>query len=163
MRLFTPMALYRSHTRRMSRQWPEVKHSLNRFPLLEYQCTYFIHNHTNQPFTNWSNSVQELNAGNNTGCKHEPFTQNAKAHRSTSFDDYYLPVQNRTNLKVLTMSPVQQLILKPSNGTVVATGVVYIDYATGQTLNVTANKEVIVSAGAIKTPHILMLSVGHPT
>jgi choline dehydrogenase len=60
------------------------------------------------------------------------------------------------------MSPVQQLILEPTNGTVVATGVVYIDYATGQTLNVTAKKEVIISAGAIKTPHVLMLSVRSP-
>ena len=57
------------------------------------------------------------------------------------------------------MSPVQQVILQESGNGSVATGVVYTDYATGQTLNATATKEVIMSAGAIKTPQLLMLSV----
>lgn len=73
-----------------------------------------------------------------------------------------MEAKNRSNLKVLTMSPAQQIILQSSSNGVIATGVVYTDYATGQTLNATATKEVILSAGAIKTPQLLMLSVCRP-
>lgn len=57
------------------------------------------------------------------------------------------------------MSQVQQIILQEVGDTVAATGVVYLDYASGQTRNATAKKEVILSAGAMKTPQLLMLSV----
>jgi choline dehydrogenase len=103
-----------------------------------------------------------LNDGNNIGVKHEPFTQDAKARRSSAYDSFYMQAKNRTNLKVLTMSPVQQIMLEGSGNSVTATGVVYLDYASGQTLNATASKEVIMSAGAFNTPHLLMLSVCLP-
>jgi choline dehydrogenase len=79
--------------------------------------------------------------------------------RSSSYNSYYMQARDRPNLKVLEMSPVHQIILEKAGDTVVATGVVYNDYASGQTLNVTATKEVILSAGALKTPQLLMLSV----
>ena len=100
-----------------------------------------------------------MNGGTNLGAKHEPFTIDAEAHRSSSYDSFYMQARNRHNLKVLTNSPVQQLILEESDDGVTATGVVYIDYASGQTMNATASKEVIMSAGALKTPQLLMLSV----
>lgn len=103
--------------------------------------------------------AEELNGGTNVGVKHEPFTQDAQARRSSSYDSFYMQAKNRSNLKVLTRSPVQQLILQESGDGVIATGVVYLDYASGQTLNATASKEVIISAGAFKTPQLLMLSV----
>lgn len=70
-----------------------------------------------------------------------------------------MQAKDRPNLKVLPFSPVQQLILDENAGNLTATGVVYIDYAGGQTLNATASKEVIMSAGSIQTPQLLMLSV----
>lgn len=79
--------------------------------------------------------------------------------RSSSYDSYHMQARNRSNLKVLEMSPVQQVILEKAGDAVVATGVVYIDYASGQTLNATAKKEIILSAGTLKTPQLLMLSV----
>jgi choline dehydrogenase len=79
--------------------------------------------------------------------------------RSSSYNSYYMQARDRPNLKVLEMSPVHQIILEKAGDTVVATGVVYNDYASGQTLNATATKEVILSAGALKTPQLLMLSV----
>jgi hypothetical protein len=57
------------------------------------------------------------------------------------------------------MSPVQQIILDETADGVVASGVVYTDYSSGQTVNATAKKEVIISAGTFKTPQLLMLSV----
>ncbi|CAG5179622.1 uncharacterized protein ALTATR162_LOCUS9378 [Alternaria atra] len=107
--------------------------------------------------------VQDLNGGTNIGTKHEPFTMDNQYRRSSSYDSYYMQARNRPNLKVLEMSPVQQVILEKAGDAVVATGVVYIDYATGQTLNATAKKEVILSAGALKTPQLLMLSGIGPT
>lgn len=82
-----------------------------------------------------------------------------KYHRSSSYDSYYMQAKDRPNLRVLTFSPVQQLVFEEGAGKLTATGVVYIDYAGGRTLNVTANKEVIMSAGSIQTPQLLMLSV----
>jgi choline dehydrogenase-like flavoprotein len=105
-------------------------------------------------------SVQELNAGCNVGAKQEPLTMDEKYHRSSSYDNYYMQAKDRPNLKVSPFSPVQQLILEEGAEKLRATGVVYIDYAGGRTLNVTANKEVILSAGSIQTPQLLMLSVG---
>jgi choline dehydrogenase-like flavoprotein len=102
--------------------------------------------------------VEDLNGGTNIGVKHEPFTMDNQYRRSSSYDSYYMQARDRPNLKVLKMSPVQQVILEKAGDTVVATGVVYTDYASGQTLNATA-KEVILSAGTLKTPQLLMLSV----
>jgi choline dehydrogenase-like flavoprotein len=104
-------------------------------------------------------SVQELNGGNNIGAKQEPLTIDSKYQRSSSYDNYYMQAKDRPNLKVNTFSPTQQLILEESSGKLTATGVVYIDYVGGRTLNATAKKEVIMSAGSIQTPQLLMLSV----
>lgn len=102
--------------------------------------------------------VDELNAGVNVGAKLEMFTMDASYRRSSSYDSYYMQSKGRSNLKVLPFSPMQQLILEQEGSTVTATGVVFTDYASGQTFNATANKEVIMSAGAIQTPQLLMLS-----
>jgi len=101
----------------------------------------------------------ELNNGTNVGAKREPFTSDG-FRRASSYDAYYLPVENRTNLHVATRAQVQSIILEQKvNGSLLATGVVYNDIASGMTLNVSANNEVILSAGAIQTPQVLMLSV----
>lgn len=105
--------------------------------------------------------TNELNGGNNTGAKQEMMTIDTKYHRSSSYDNYYMQAKNRTNLKVLPFSPVHQVILEKRNASVIVTGVVYLDYASGQTFNATAGKEVIISAGSIQTPQLLMLSVGN--
>jgi choline dehydrogenase len=107
----------------------------------------------------------ELNNGSNVGAKREPLTGDG-FRRVSSYDAYYLPVENRTNLHVATRAQVQSIILEDGdnkagndNGTLVARGVVFNDIASGRTLNVTANNEVILSAGSLQTPQILMLSV----
>lgn len=59
----------------------------------------------------------------------------------------------------MIQSPVQQLIINRTASELTAQGVVYKDQLTGDLLNATARKEVIMSAGAFQTPQLMMLSV----
>lgn len=103
-------------------------------------------------------TVTELNLGNNTGTKQEPLTLDSQQKRSSAYDAYYKPVRNRTNLSLLPNTPVRQINFETRNGSLTATGVVVTDQFSGQTLNITARKEVILSAGTFQSPQILMLS-----
>lgn len=102
--------------------------------------------------------VADLNAGNNIGAKQEPLTIDTHFRRSSSYDNYYMQAKDRPNLKVLPFSPVSRIVLEQQGEVVVATGVIYTDYASGHTFNVTARKEVVLSAGTFRTPQLLMLS-----
>ncbi|KAK0303168.1 hypothetical protein LTR82_017642 [Friedmanniomyces endolithicus] len=103
-------------------------------------------------------TVIDLNLGNNIGAKQEPLTLDAQQQRVSSYDGYYKPVRTRPNLIVRPLSQVQQVTLEMRDGSLAATGVVYSDMASGTTLNVTASKEVILSAGVFQTLQLLMLS-----
>ena len=70
---------------------------------------------------------------------------------------YLRPALSRRNLTVSTRTHVQQLVFDGNR----ATGV--LARRGGEVLNIRASKEVIVAAGAIKSPHLLMLSgIGSP-
>ena len=102
--------------------------------------------------------TDDLNAGNNVGAKQQALTIDTEYHRSSAYDNYYKQALGKPNLVVLTYSPAQQIILQQQGSSVLATGVVYSDYASGATVNVTATKEVILSAGSFQTPQLLLLS-----
>ncbi|OBZ73019.1 Glucose oxidase [Grifola frondosa] len=76
--------------------------------------------------------------------------------RSYATTGYLLPALDRPNLHVLTEAYVSKIITSKNGGEVVASGVEF-EYA-GATHRVDAGKEVILSAGAIKSPQILELS-----
>lgn len=65
--------------------------------------------------------------------------------------------ERRTNLTIITRAQATRVILEDSQGRRVAKGVEYRT-ATGEICTATASKEVILSAGAIGSPHLLMLS-----
>lgn len=65
---------------------------------------------------------------------------------------YLKPAMSRNNVTVVTGAFVRQLIIKDNK----ATGVLFSENGTKQEL--TANKEVILSGGAINSPQLLMLS-----
>lgn len=65
---------------------------------------------------------------------------------------YLYPVMDRPNLTVLTGAIVTSLTLKGTR----ATGVQFV--REGQVKSVTANREIILSTGALNTPKILMIS-----
>jgi choline dehydrogenase-like flavoprotein len=80
---------------------------------------------------------------------------NKTATRAHARISYYDPVQNRTNLKLLTGTRVNQILLDKN---LVATGVQMVSRADGSVSKAYASKEVILAAGAVFSPHILMLS-----
>ncbi|KZT09996.1 GMC oxidoreductase [Laetiporus sulphureus 93-53] len=77
-------------------------------------------------------------------------------NRSYATNAYLLPVIDRPNLKVLTEAYVTKIITSRDGGEMIANGVEF--ECNGCTYTVYAGKEVILSAGAVKTPTILELS-----
>ncbi|GIH28558.1 putative GMC-type oxidoreductase [Acrocarpospora phusangensis] len=97
--------------------------------------------------------LAELNGRSNEGYCGTPVTQ-LRGHRHSAADAYLRPAMNRGNLTVLTAAQVRRVLIEDGR----AVGVEY-----GDDLRVRASREVILSAGAIGSPQLLMLSgVGDP-
>jgi choline dehydrogenase len=94
----------------------------------------------------------ELNEPDNTGYAPTAVTQRRGLRHSTA-DAYLRPARRRPNLTVLTGAHAQRILLDGTR----ATGVEYRD-AAGATQRMTASREVILSAGTINSPQLLMLS-----
>ena len=85
-------------------------------------------------------------------------TTTRNGRRSSTFHAFLEPVMDaRDNLVVLPRSRVQRILLEDSADGLVATGVEYRT-ADGAVDTVTATREVVLSAGAIGSPQLLMLS-----
>ncbi len=81
-----------------------------------------------------------------------------KGRRSSTAVSYLKPARNRKNLDVLTEAAVERVLFQGTQ----AVGVRY--KSRGTTFDVRANREVILSAGAVQTPQVLELSgVGSPS
>jgi choline dehydrogenase len=65
--------------------------------------------------------------------------------------------EQRPNLTIITGAQATRVLLDRADGRAIATGVEYRT-AAGETLQAHAGKEVIVSAGAVGSPHLLLLS-----
>ena len=100
----------------------------------------------------------DQNMGTQTGVMHNLNMIDSSYARSSAFDNYYQLSKNRSNLQFLTFAPVQ-LITLTETAPYKATGVVFSNEFDGKVINVTANKEVIVSGGTHQSPQLLMLSV----
>ena len=94
----------------------------------------------------------ELNEPDNTGYAPTPVTQR-RGLRHSAADAYLRPARRRPNLTVITGAHAQRILLDGTR----ATGVEYRD-AVGLTRRVTATVEVILSAGTVNSPQLLMLS-----
>ncbi len=71
---------------------------------------------------------------------------------------YLKPIRNRTNLQIITHAMVKRIDLDGKK----ASGVTFLDRS-GQEQTIKARREIVVSAGAINAPQILMLSgIGAP-
>ncbi len=100
--------------------------------------------------------LDELNGAEQLGCAPTPVTQH-KGRRWSCVDAYLKPARSRTNLTVITGGLVSRILIDSSSGKPRATGVTYLTGA-GKDTEVSANREVIVSAGAIGSPQLLQLS-----
>ncbi len=81
-------------------------------------------------------------------------TSTKDGRRASSNSAYLYPIKNRKNLFVRKLSQVTKILIDPKTKT--ATGVQYV--SNGKFHTVRARREVILSAGAINSPQLLMLS-----
>ncbi|HKJ54501.1 MAG TPA: GMC family oxidoreductase N-terminal domain-containing protein [Nitriliruptoraceae bacterium] len=82
-------------------------------------------------------------------------TTTRNGQRSGTFEAFLQPAMDRDNLTVMAHALVERVLLDTDDG-VRATGVACrVD---GEAVEVHANREVILSAGAIGSPHLLLLS-----
>jgi choline dehydrogenase len=99
----------------------------------------------------------ELNEPDNTGYSLTPVTQR-RGRRWSAVDAYLVPTTGRPNLTVLTRALVERVVLQGDR----AIGVSLRD-GHGAHRELTATREVILCAGAVNSPQLLMLSgIGDP-
>ncbi|CAH1802171.1 unnamed protein product [Owenia fusiformis] len=97
-------------------------------------------------------TTEDLNGENQFGFAFSQATVDGNGVRSSSADAFLYPALGRKNLHVATRAHVTKVLLEDKK----AVGVSYVrDLVKGE---VKARKEVILSGGAIGSPHILLLS-----
>lgn len=94
----------------------------------------------------------DYNGGQQDGVGYFQLTAK-KGRRCSAAVAYLNPVKQRENLKIITRAQVQRIVFEGKR----ATGVVFHDRR-GRQQQVTARSEIIISSGAIGSPHVLMLS-----
>ncbi|KAK5051389.1 hypothetical protein LTR84_003041 [Exophiala bonariae] len=107
--------------------------------------------------------VTDLNSGRNTGGKHELNTLNPHSQtRVSSYSAFWSTVVGSSNFKAITFAVVDRILFHntESSQQPVAYGAEYTVVENGRKRKniVYANKEVILSTGALQTPKMLMLS-----
>ncbi|CZR58689.1 related to choline dehydrogenase [Phialocephala subalpina] len=83
---------------------------------------------------------------------------NATATRCHARVAFYDPVQSRPNLRLLTGTRVNQILFENIQGDIIANGIQMVSRVNGSIAKVHANREVILAACGVFTPHLLMLS-----
>ncbi|WP_347863070.1 GMC family oxidoreductase N-terminal domain-containing protein [Planktomarina sp.] len=100
--------------------------------------------------------IDDFNAGDNAGVGYFDVNQRS-GWRWSSSKAFLRPARGRSNLTIWTEAQAQKLTWSTAdNGQPRCTGLSLS--RAGQTVQVTANREVILSAGAINSPQILQLS-----
>ena len=99
--------------------------------------------------------TNDFNTGDNFGVGYFQFTTSYKKLlklRCSAAKGYLNPVKNRSNLKIVVNAHVEKINFEGKKA-------VAVNYYTGdKTCIATANKEIILSAGSIGSPHILQVS-----
>ena len=107
---------------------------------------------------------QDVNGGKMRGYTVYPRTvDTAKDVREDAGRAYYFPFTSRTNLHMQVNTTVTRILWAASTGPNVTASGVQTTSASGQAQIYQARKQVILAAGALKTPQVLELSgVGNP-
>ncbi|MER7213039.1 GMC family oxidoreductase N-terminal domain-containing protein [Streptosporangium sp. NPDC000239] len=101
--------------------------------------------------------LDELNGPSNEGCSPTPVTQD-RGRRCSSADAYLRPAVRRPNLTVLTSRQVRRVLIEEGRATGVECAPANDGGGRDGGTVVRARREVVLSAGAIGSPHLLMLS-----
>jgi len=100
--------------------------------------------------------TNDFNTGDNFGVGYYQFTtthsQKGLKLRSSAATGYLNPIKKRSNLKIIVNAHVQKINFESNK----ATSVSY--YNENKLHTIKANKEIILSAGSIGSPHILQVS-----
>ncbi|GEP39135.1 choline dehydrogenase [Nocardioides psychrotolerans] len=94
--------------------------------------------------------------GGPVGCASLFQTTTREGKRSSTYHAFLVPALDRPNLTIITHAQVEQVLLEVDGAGLRATGVRY--RADGRTTTLHADREVVVSAGAIGSPQLLLLS-----
>ena len=116
-------------------------------------------------------SIDEFNRGDNSGCAYFQMTQR-RGRRWSMADAFLHPIRHRKNLTVMTQTQVLKVLTRPIQGItqahsrfhqrawknvrLEAHGLEMIHQ--GERVQVTANDQVILAAGAIGSPQLLQVS-----
>lgn len=92
--------------------------------------------------------LEELNGPSNEGFSPTPVTQD-RGRRWSAADAYLRPARKRPNLTVITEAAVERVVIEDGRA-------VGVEHSGGT--RITARREVILSAGAIGSPYLLMRS-----
>jgi choline dehydrogenase len=93
----------------------------------------------------------DYNAARHDGVAHAQLSQRGGLRHSTA-TAYLLPARRRRNLRVVTRAHVERLVVERGR----AVGVDYV--VRGQSRRARADREVVVAAGTLSSPKVLMLS-----
>lgn len=96
----------------------------------------------------------DLNGSSYEGVGFFQINQTARGYRAHAATTFLLPVRHRENLTVLTNVHVTRILFSGRR----ATGIEYRNFTQKTLQNLSASKEVILSAGVINSPQLLLLS-----
>jgi len=100
--------------------------------------------------------IADFNRGDNFGCAYFQVNQQ-RGRRQNTYQAFIEPVRHRENLAVLTDAEVQRIRLVQVDGQLRASGI-DVRIAGSEPRFLEAQREVILSAGAIGSPQLLQLS-----
>lgn len=96
--------------------------------------------------------LADINTPDTQGIGYTQATVDRRGRRASSYRAFLKPAMNRPNLTVKTEALVEKVIIKGDK----ATGLRYRHH--GQTIEVIARREVILSAGTLQSPKLLQIS-----
>ncbi|KAF9873797.1 glucose oxidase [Colletotrichum karsti] len=101
-------------------------------------------------------ALQDIAGGDMVGWNIYPATvDTALQVREDAARAYYFPYQNRTNFRVFLNTEAQKLVWSNSTGADATASGVLVKDKTGATRTIFANKEIILSAGSLRSPLLL--------
>jgi choline dehydrogenase len=99
---------------------------------------------------------EDINGENQFGVSIAQSTIDWDGVRASTANAFLKPNRGRNNLHIISSAFVTQILFETRNNTVTASGIKFRRNGTDFTVN--AKKEVIISAGTIRSPVLLMLS-----